>query len=159
MEQARESSSLQADFGDCALVKVQRLSIGCYSNLFLTARTEVRKFMHLKRLQSSLTQLARVTQLPPLHLSELCPRSLSFWSKFPGSEIYIGWLPTTNHTNAQRAKLNGLKGDKNISKMPTARAHPRDFGYKATLLTLQSLRTEYGLLCISIFSRRTNVCI
>lgn len=34
-EQARESSSLEADFGDCALVKVQWLPIGCYSNLFL----------------------------------------------------------------------------------------------------------------------------
>lgn len=29
--------------------------------------------------------------------------------------------------------------------MPAARSHAHDFGYKATLLTLQSLRTEYGL--------------
>lgn len=104
--------------------------------------------MHLKRLQSSLTQLARITQLPPLDLSKLCLFLVEV-SRLWNIHMLV---PYTNYTKRPTVKLNGLKGDKNSFKMPAARSHAHDFGYEALRLR------AYGLLCISIFSRRINVC-
>lgn len=61
-------------------------------------------------------------------------------------------VPSTQLHQRPTVKLNGLKGDKNSFKMPAARSHAHDFGYEALRLR------AYGLLCISIFSRRINVC-